>query len=177
MKKIAIALILVMTLTLCLAFVGCGDKNSLTDREQAIYQLVLDASYKFKNPSAVRVVSGKAKYEKITDENSNNKEYSTLELERGYFISAELRLSSTNGYGATTTDYWHIIYDRDGKISVDNINDIMKDFMNLMEQTPALKPTLLPSLQAAANWYDECEIIDDFNIDKINAELEKKWNP
>lgn len=127
-----------MAFALCFAFVGCGDKNEFTDREQAIYQLVLDASYKFKNPSAVRIVSGKAEYIPITDENRNEKEYSELELERGYFISANLRLSSTNGYGATTTDYWHIIYNREGKIGVDDINKTMKDFMNLMEENPRL---------------------------------------
>lgn len=177
LKKLSPFFVLILAATVCITLAGCGN-NGLSDREQAIYQLVLDASYKFKNPSSVRVVSGKATYTEITDENINDMEYSDLEIERRYFITANLRISATNGYGATTTEYYHIIYDRQGKIATDNLDDTLKDLMDAAEKADSLtKPYLLQSLQAAVDWYDECELLDDFDIDKINAALEKKWNP
>lgn len=177
MKKLTIILTLVIIFAVGVTFFGCTDKtdDTLTDRENAIYQLVLDVSYKFKNPSSVRIVSGKVNYDTTNTKNPPY-EFRDFELEKGYYINANLRLSATNGYGATTTEYYHIIYNKDGKISTDDINETMRKFMDIMEKNPYLKPTMLPALQAAVDWYDECEILDDFNIDKINKFINKKWN-
>lgn len=57
-RKLAITLSLVMTFALCFAFVGCG-KNEEDMKTERIYELVLDVAYKFKNPSSVRIISGK----------------------------------------------------------------------------------------------------------------------
>lgn len=177
-KKIAITLTLVMTFALCFAFTGCTDKEQQNEEDtkiERIYELILDVAYKFKNPSSVRIISGKVNYG-TTDTDNPPYEFRNFELEKGYYINANLRLSATNGFGATTTDYYHIIYDSNGKLSIENLNDSMKDTMDMMDEYPYLKSTLLPVLQTLVDWYEECELRDNFNIDKVNGLLDKKWN-
>ena len=177
-KKIAILLMLVMTLSLCCAFVGCGDNERTSEEDiknQRIYEFVLDVAYKFKNPSSVRVVSGKVNYD-TTDTDTPPYDFRDFEIEKGYYINGNLRLSATNGFGATTTDYYHIIYDKDGKLSVENINESMKDTMDMIDAYPSMKPDLLFVLQTLVDWYDECELRDNFDIDKVNKRLDNKWN-
>lgn len=145
-------------------------------KNQRIYEFVLDASYKFKNPSSVRAVSGKIYYYEIKEEYKENTKYSELELKRGYYISGNLRLSATNGWGATTTGYYHIRYDDNGKIEVENLNDTLKEYMDAIDKYPSLSSIYTALLQVAVDEYEECEIFDSFDIDKVNAMLDKKWN-
>lgn len=173
-KKIAIALTLVISFALCFAFVGCGDK--MPSKEDATYELVLDAAYKFKNPSSVRLISGKVYYYEITDELKEEHEYSEFLLSRGYYISAHLRLSATNGYGATTTGYYSISYDDDGKIKLENIEDSIKEYTDGMDKYPSLTTVYKVLLQIAVENYEECEIRNDFDIDKVNKRLDEKWS-
>lgn len=143
-----------------------GDKGEkLDEREQAIYQLVLDASYKFKNPSSVRVVSGKVYFYEIKEEYKENTTYSDLELERGYYIRGYLRLSATNGWGATTSGYYDIGYDKKGKLEMEDIEESMK----LWKDDVFLYSTY-------KKYYEECQMLNDFDIDKVNSLLDKKWS-
>ena len=178
LKRLSPLFALVMAIALCFPLVGCG--NSIPSKEESTYELVLAASYKFKNPSSVRVVSGKVYYYEITDDAKERNEYTDLELERGYYISGNLRLSATNGFGATTTGYYSVSYDRDsGTIKVEDIEDEIEQWTDLMgKATNSIDVASYKFLlQGAQKDYEECTLTNDFDIDKVNALLEKKWNP
>lgn len=138
-KKIAITLTLVMTFALCFAFAGCGDKNS---KEQKCYELMIDVSYEFKNPSSVRILSGTVNYYPDTSPD---------------YLSAYLRLSATNGYGATTSGYYFCGYSDDGSLFVYDLEEYGTD-----------NPMYSSSMS-------KCKVLDDFDIDKVNKMLDKKW--
>ena len=158
LKKFIPIFALVMALTISLSIAGCNKEESLTAREQAIYQLVLDASYKFKNPSSVRVVSGMVTFDEANAENSD-KEFSNFELQRGYAIDGHFRFTATNSFGATISEYYFCGYNDDGTIFAYNFDT----YKNLV-------PTVYVKM---VEWASKT---DDFDIDKINAALEKKWN-
>lgn len=159
LKKLSPLFALVVMIVAGFSLVGCDRKDDLTSREQAIYQLVLDASYKFKNPSSVRIVSGMVTFDEANAENSD-KEFSNFELQRGYAIDGHFRFTATNSFGATISEYYFCGYNDDGTI-----------FAYSFDTYKNLVPTIYAKM---VEWASKT---DDFDIDKINAELEKKWNP
>lgn len=97
MKKfLSVCLFLIL-----LIFPACNkekDSDSLSGTDLATYELVLDVSYQFKNPSSVRVLSGRMFY---SDEHMH--------------WSGWLALSAKNSYGARTTGYYFVSY-LDGEV-------------------------------------------------------------
>ena len=146
-KKLTIAIFLAITLVVSFTVVGCRNKkteeNELTVKELKAYELVLKCSYKFKNPSSVRIISGMLYYNPTTSPD---------------YLSASLRLSATNGFGATTSGYYFCGYNDDGSLFFYDIEDY-KD---------VLYSSYLMLLKDAGT-------INDFNIDKVNKKLAEKW--
>lgn len=87
----------------CIAILGFYQVNKekpLTGNDKIAYDLILNASYNFKDPSSVRVVSGM-----VTED-------------AGSFV-----LSATNGFGARGTKYYLIT--EDVVLNLDDEDDIM----------------------------------------------------
>ncbi len=135
MKKILSIVLCVVCLLGTISFGGC---NNLSKEEEKLYKLILDVSYEFKNPQSVKVVSGTCNYYPDVDEN---------------YISAYLRLSAKNGFGAETSGYYFCGYNDNGKAFLfdlevyDNSDGIQK-----------------------------CTEREDFDIKKINDALDNYWN-
>ena len=90
-----VLVILAIVLGIKVASLG---NNNLSGDDLAAYELIVEASYEFKNPSSVRLVSGTVFYDE------EDHEYS------GWFA-----LSATNGYGGRTVGYYFVGY-LDGEI-------------------------------------------------------------
>lgn len=136
MKKILSIVLCIVCLLGTISFAGC---NNLSVEEKKLYELILDVSYEFKNPQSVRVVSGTCNYYPDVDEN---------------YISAYLRLSAKNGFGAETSGYYFCGHDsEDGKV-------------------------FCYDLESYGTSYDikKCNEREDFDIKKINNALDKYWN-
>lgn len=133
-----IVAIIILIICLCFGLIGCDKKNS---KEEICYEIIIEASYQFKNPSSVRVISGTL----------------STSLSEMDFYTAYLCISATNGYGATITGYYQCTYLKsDNIVLLDEIDD---------ETDPNYYSKLL-----------QCKSRDDFDIDKVNKKLDKKWN-
>lgn len=94
MKKLLCILLTILLIPTTFAFVGCGTAyNKLGEKEKKIYDIIIDFSYDFKNPSSVRIVSGY--YDEIV-----------LDDENCYVLYC--KISAENSYGATTTSAYQI---------------------------------------------------------------------
>ena len=94
---IVVYILVILAVVLGIKIASLGN-NNLSGDDLAAYELIVEASYDFKNPSSVRLVSGTVFY----DEEA--KEYC------GWFA-----LSATNGYGGRTVGYYFVGY-LDGEI-------------------------------------------------------------
>lgn len=122
--------------------------NVLFGMDKCAYKLLLEASYEFKNPSSLRIVSGSF------DE--------TLYSNGVEWLYA--RTSATNGFGAPVSGYYMIWYDSDGEFHLDDIEDQMELFSKLGIEDELSKLEL-----------EYCVVTDQLNINKINKMLEKRW--
>ena len=111
-KRIIIAIVL--TIILLLSCVLCGCTN-LNEKEEKMYELVLAASYKFKDPTSVRIISGTLFYWEITEENNDASYLNDYYRQLGYYLSAEVKLSAT-----TVAKDYDIKYNEKGKIVVES---------------------------------------------------------
>lgn len=83
-----------------------GEKEPAVSQDtKAAYELILEGSYEFKNPSSVRVYSGHVFYDKEDDEYC------------GWFY-----LSATNGFGARSSGYYYIGH-LDGEVFALEVED------------------------------------------------------
>lgn len=138
----AIFLAILAAIIIPIAVSNSSAVSSLDDREQKCYKLVVECSYEFKNPKSVRIVSGTLNYYPSVDED---------------YFSAYLRLSATNGYGATTTGNYFLGYDDDGStfcIDLDYLDE------NGFDQS---------------KYIQKCKVTDDFDVNKVNIALEQYW--
>ncbi len=95
-KQIWICFIYVLVIVIVLLGIKIStlpSSTTLTGDDLAAYELIVDASYDFKDPSSVRLVSGTVFYDE------DDHEYS------GWFA-----LSATNGFGARTVGYYFVSY-------------------------------------------------------------------
>ena len=109
--------------------------EQLSEKERAVYEAILSISYQFKNPSSVRVVSGGGIV--TTGDGAGS----------GFY-----RLSATNSFGATTTDYYVIAV------------------------TPSQSIVQSISSYATSEEIAKCLITDEFDIVKVNNALNEKWS-
>lgn len=129
-----------------LNFYACGEEE-LKGRELAAYNLILEASYEFKDPSSVRVISGQ-----LTGDIERDQET----LDAGFFV-----ISAKNTYGARTTERY-LVSHYDGELLVEKYSDLA-EIIKLLTKTTEVE------------FNEKCDKKDDFNIDKVNAALNKKW--
>ena len=111
----------------------------LWGNDKIAFDLVKQYAYSFKNPSSVRVVSGTAGESKT--DNS---------------IYAFLRISATNGFGATTTGYYYF--------GSDHMSDLEADDEFLQSAGIDVDNSYM---------YELCDRQNVLNVDKINHALAK----
>lgn len=111
-SAIAVAAVLLIGVMLAIVLPLTLGSDGLTNEDRAAYQLVYEASFEFKDPSSVRIVSGHV--EKSEDESEWH----------GWF-----RLSATNGFGARTTGYYFLGYLNGEAYALDlEDNDLLTSF-------------------------------------------------
>ncbi len=106
MKKILCVLLAILLIPTALAFVGCGNQSAydkLGEKEKRVFDVVLEFSYDFKNPSSVKVVSG--------------------DFEEEVNFTACFRIQAQNGFGSTTSGYYMIIGNKSGIDSYIDLED------------------------------------------------------
>lgn len=97
MKKILSVTLSFLCLLGTINMYGC---NNFSQREEKLYNLILDVSYEFKNPKSVRIISGTCEYFPDIDDS----------------IYAFLRISAKNGFNAETDGYYFCWYNDEGKV-------------------------------------------------------------
>lgn len=90
-KSLWAAILLIAVVCVGFFLARGNGKERVSEDTRAAYDLILEGSYEFKNPSSVRVYSGHVFYDKEEDEYC------------GWFY-----LSATNGFGARTSGYYFI---------------------------------------------------------------------
>lgn len=89
-----ILIVYVLVIALIISSIYIDVENAgMTEEDIAAYELIEEGAYSFKNPSSVRLVSGKVYYDEEIDKYC------------GWF-----GLSATNGYGARSVGYYFIGY-------------------------------------------------------------------
>ncbi|MBQ9806282.1 MAG: hypothetical protein IJW49_07240 [Clostridia bacterium] len=147
-----VILISILSVTLAILIIGLAVAivfdpfhiYTLPEREQKCYELMLDVCPEFKNPSSVRIVSGTFNYYPDVDSD---------------YCSAYLRLSATNGFGATTTGYYFVGYGMDGgELFIFDLEDFGQDY------------------EYFDSSIEQCKKTNDFDIERVNRELDQYWN-
>lgn len=150
-KKSKVPVILICIVCLAISvFLGIKyiSDNVLFGMDKCAYELLLEASYQFKNPSSVRIVSGSFE----EDLYSHGLEW--------LFV----RISATNGFGASISGYYMIWNDSDGEFHVDDIEEQWE-----LSEKLGIEDELSP-LQISY-----CNVTDQLNINAINRKLDKYW--
>lgn len=165
-KRLSVFLVGCLTVILIIGVAilsGCNNSatSSLDEKEMATYNMLIEASLQFKDPSSVRILSGQVDYYDVDDyrelygedfEERYESVWSDADKERGYLYYAYLRISATNGFGTTTSENYFISYGEDGDLNIWNLSEY-------------------PSLFGD----DDCYITDDFNYAAVNAALADYW--
>lgn len=144
---------IIVTIILILVFLFCGFfyyNNALWGNDKIAYDLVLLYAHNFKDPTSVRVVSGRAG---AGSEENDFENY------------AFLRISAKNGFGGVTTGYYSLNEHRISDLEED------KEFWKEMGS----KYSIFGGLD---NHYDSmiklCEDQTKLNVKKINKALQRK---
>ncbi len=107
-KRLPKLILWVLLISLVVAIVAVVARDpfhfyTLPEKEQKCYELMLDVSREFKNPSSVRIISGEFNFYPNTDPD---------------YCSACLKLSASNGYGAITSGYYFVGYEDNGNLFI-----------------------------------------------------------
>lgn len=92
-KSLWVVILLIAVVCVGFFLARGNGKERVSEDTRAAYDLIVDGSYDFKDPTSVRVYSGTVYYDKELDEYS------------GWFY-----LSATNGFGARSGGYYFIGY-------------------------------------------------------------------
>ena len=112
-------ILVLVSITIIILVIFYANKNILYGDEKVAYELILKASYDFKSPRSVRLISG------------------TLSVDKKSIFA---RLSAINGFGAAGTGYYYInkslgvMKIKDGGYLYENVNDL-----NIQKINKALK--------------------------------------
>lgn len=112
-RSVVIVSIVSIICVMLVIFICYNKSTTLTGDDKIAYELIINASHNFKNPSSVKLVSGT-----VTDDGS-----------AGSFV-----LSSTNGFGARTTGYYAIT-SSGYVLDLDDEDDIMFKMLDISDSS------------------------------------------
>ena len=155
MKKILCVLLAILLIPTTLAFVGCVKQKEPTqtayeqlgETEKKVYDIALDFSYDFKNPSSFRILSGT--YEEKEDS-----------------FSLSIRIQAENGYGASGSSYYQLLGSLSTMKAVVKI-DLEKGETTTGEKNLNEYAILLGLLKA--------KYTNDFDYSAVNNALKEYW--
>lgn len=170
MKKFGKLFILLISILLCctVLFVGCEQKEesiteTFTPQEEVIYEILIEKSYDFKDPTSVRIISGTLIY-------SNPENGADLGETKGSYLRYSLglfRIMATNSFGVKITESFMV------KVELGEVTTFLGMESYLDEIEDLLSPFYLKLFLAAID--DAKEVDPDINYEAINIALAQYW--